>query len=282
MNQRVISLIFALCLMGLVVPFQLAAQEEEPPRDCPAFPGADMPVRRGYYMGEAAARFAAMDYAGAIYSYSCIIEQIDAAYIHAYLNRAVAHTLRRSYDLAIEDYTAAIGIDATSLSAYNNRGVVHAARREYEEALADFNATLSLDASYVPGYINRGVLYAIQEEYDLAVADFQYAIDLADLDQILALMNTPDDPATTTVDESDVTIPDYNADYAIAYALLGTIEMYRAWDNYQNYRQLNPGGDYRIQDAAGSLESRFTFELRFDDGTWFLMADISTDGRVIP
>jgi hypothetical protein len=31
--------------------------------------------------------------------------------------------------------------------------------------------------------------------------------------------------------------------------------------------------DERISSAAGALESRFTFEMRLDDGTWMTIAD---------
>ncbi len=283
MTKRNFVIFAVLLALILAAPSTIFAQEgteeEEEPLDCPHFEGSPADVRAGYYMGEGVAFMSTGQYANAIYSYSCIIQQVDNRYIDAYLNRAVAHTLRRSYDLAIEDYTTAIGIDSNFVPAYNNRGIVYTARLEYEEALADFNRALDLDGGYILAFINQGIVYAIQGEYDTAVADFEQAISLAGLEDILELMNREDDP-DTTVDESDVEIPEYNLDYAQAYAMLGIIEEQRALDNYESYLQLaGAQSDRRIQSAAGALESRFTFELRFDDGTWLLAADFASDGN---
>jgi hypothetical protein len=53
----------------------------------------------------------------------------------------------------------------------------------------------------------------------------------------------------------------------------------QARDNYTAYLTLMRGSaDSRIESASGALESRFTFELRLDDGTWLYAASFSPAG----
>lgn len=280
-------LLVVLLLVGLMLPTfsssSLLAQEstpeptapgegeerEEERLNCPEFSGSPADVRISYYMGEGAAFMSSGQYSSAIYSYTCITQQIDNSYIPAYLNRAVAHTARRSYELALEDYSTAIRLNPNSIPAYNNRGIVFAALVEYEEAIADFDRVLELNPDYVLGYNNRGVIYAAQGEYDLAIADFETAIEIAGLDTAVADLSNPER-------DQNAPFPRYQREYAQAYALLGIVYSQISLENYHNYILLTGGSaDPRIQSAAGSLESRFTFELRFDDGTWLLAADIA-------
>ncbi len=266
-----ILLLLALLLTLVPATFALAqeGEQEEEQLNCPAYAGDATEVRVSYYMGEGAAFMNSGQYSSAIYSYSCIIQQIDDTHVPAYLNRAVAHTARRTYELALEDYSTAIQLDSSNIPAFNNRGIVYAAILEYEEALADFNRVLELDGGYVLGYINRGVIYAAQGEYALAIADFEEAISLSGVDSAVADLTNPDRP-------EDAPRPDYELDHARAYALLGIVYSQISLENYENYLLLTGAqADPRIQSAAGSLESRFTFELRFDDGTWLLAADIA-------
>jgi tetratricopeptide (TPR) repeat protein len=247
----------------------VAAQEEpqEPELICEAFTDSPADERVSYYMGEGAAYFSSAQLGEATHSFSCIVEQIDTGYVPGYLSRAIVYTQRRDYDLAIEDYTAAIDLDSNLLAAYNNRGIVQAAKAEYDLALEDFNEVINLDGDSVLGYTNRAVVYALQGEYDLAIADLEQAIDLSDLEAVIADVTDPERAG-------DAPWPEYNPEHAQAYALLGIVYSAQALDNYRKYLLLTRSeGDFRIQSAAGALESRFTFELRLDDGTWLLAAD---------
>jgi tetratricopeptide (TPR) repeat protein len=137
---------------------------------------------------------------------------------------------------------------------------------EYEDALADFNQVLTLDANYVPGYNNRGVLYIVEGELDLALADFDQAISVSGIDGILEELTDPERP-------SNAQRPEYDNDHAQAYALIGVVRSQQALDNYEAYLLLAGGSrDRRVEAAAGALESRLSFELRVDDGTWLLVA----------
>ena len=265
--------LIAVLMMGMMAVIAQDAEEEEELLDCPAFEDSSADVRIGYYMGEGIAYENTGQLSQAIYSYSCIIQQLDDEYVPAYINRALIHTDRRSFDLAIEDYTTLLEIDARLVEAINNRGLVYMARQEYEEALDDFNAVIDTDASYIPGYVNRGVYYAIQSNYELATADFEMVIDLANLNAVLEWYNAPtEDDEGNPIDKGE--IPEAETEYARVYAMLGMIDSIEALDDYYDYFRLAEGAtDRRIDSATGEMESRLQFDLRFDDGTWVIFDD---------
>jgi Tfp pilus assembly protein PilF len=258
-----------LLLFSLLLVLPILAQEAEPtevPFFCPSFTSASTNERTSYYMGEGAAYLRSGNYDAAVNAYGCVIQQIDSSYIDAYVNRAVAYTARRQYDKALEDYTDALGLDSNSVPVYNNRGVLYTATEEYELALADFDRAISIDSNYAYSYINRGVLKAIGGDLDSAEADFFQAIDVAGLEAVATDLSNPErDPEAPR--------PEYDIRSAQAYALIGTVHSARALEAYNDYLLLTGGrADERVRSAAGSLESRFEFELRFDDGTWMLLA----------
>jgi tetratricopeptide (TPR) repeat protein len=267
MKSRTIFVI--LLILILSTSFVAQAQEEEPELVCESFTDSPADVRVSYYMGEGAAYFTSSQLGQAAYSFSCVVDQIDPSYIPGWLSRAIVFAEQRNYDLAIEDYTSAIELDSGLLPAFNNRGIVYTAQARYDEALADFNRVLELDGSSILGLTNRAVVYALQGEFELAIADLELAIAESDIESVITELNDPNRA-------SDAPRPEYDPDDAQAYALLGIIYSGRALDNYRNYLLLTgSSGDFRIQSAAGALESRFTFELRLDDGTWLLAADFA-------
>jgi len=271
----VVLALLALLMMGVVavIAQDTPAEEEEELLDCPAFEDSSTDIRLGYYIGEAIAYENTGQLASAIFSYSCIIQQIDPDYVPAYIARALLHTDRRSFDLAIEDYTTVLELDPNNVGAVNNRGLVHMARQELEEALADFNTVIETDDSYIPAYVNRGVYYATQDEFDLALADFETVIDLAGLEAVIEWLDTPtEDEEGNPIDRGE--IPEYEREYARVYAMMGIIDSIEALDDYNTYFRLTGGlADRRVESAAGAMESRLQFDLRFDDGTWVIYED---------
>ncbi|MCU0498064.1 MAG: tetratricopeptide repeat protein [Anaerolineae bacterium] len=246
MNKWIFTLI---ALLILIAPAM--AQDENPANadeeaiECTAFEGNSDDVRVGYYMGEGDSYFRTGRYADAIRSYTCVI-QIDRAYLDGYILRALSYIERRDYEEAIEDYDDALGL-GQNIQLLNNRGIVYAALGNYERALADFDAALALDRDYLIAINNRGVIYAIQGDYDRAMTEFERAVAL--------------DP-----------------EYPQTHALIGMVHSYRALASYREYLRLAGNrADNRVQAAAASLESRFTFDLRFDDGTWLLEANLLAD-----
>jgi tetratricopeptide (TPR) repeat protein len=268
-------LFILIMMIFLALPVLAQEAEEEPQLVCDDFVGSADDVRVGYYMGEGSGFVATGQYLSAIDSYGCIIQQIDASYVGAYIGRAVAYTGMRDFERAMADYDSAIERDGSFVAAYNNRGVVHAALLDYEAALADFNEVLSLDSNYVMAYNNRAVVNAINGDFDAAIADLEQAIEISGVDVALADLQDPDRPA-------DAPFPEFNRDYAQSYALLGIIYSAQALEQYQNYLTLRgSGADQRVQSAAGALQSRFTFDLRLDDGTWLLTADFTSTGEEV-
>jgi len=270
MFRKIALLLFTLLIIVLPALAQEATPEptpEEPRYVCPAFPDASAAERTSYYMGEGAAFMRSGNYAAAINSYGCIVQQIDSGYRDAYLNRAAAYAARREYDEALDDYNEAIRLDSGFAPSYNNRGVIYALLQEYEEAISDLDEAVRIDGSYTLGYLNRGVVQAAQGNYEAALADFEQVIAIAGLDDVVAELRDPERP-------QDAPDPVYSRDAALAYALLGAVRSQQALDDYQDYLLLlGSDADSRIASAAGSLESRFNFELRFDDGGFLLLDD---------
>jgi tetratricopeptide (TPR) repeat protein len=270
--KQLIFTLLSVMMLG-IIPATFAQEATEEPLICDDFADSPDDARISYYMGEGAGFFSAGYYDRAIYSYSCVIEQIDDGFTGAYMQRAAAYSARQDYERALADYTRAIELDGNLLAAYNNRGIVYAARQEYEESLADFNAALERDGGYIPALNNRAVIAAIQGDYTSAIADLQQAIDVSGIGSIYAELSDPDRLPTAE-------FPEFDRDLSQSYALLGIVYSAQALDNYRAYLLLNGGaGDQRVQSAAGALESRFSFELRLDDGTWLLNADLTTAGE---
>lgn len=240
---------------------------------CEDFADSPTQQRVAYYMGEGAGYLAAREFSSAVRSYSCIIEQLDEGFVGAYNQRAVAYTMQQAYEAAIADYDTVLTLDRSSRAALNNRGIAYAALQNYERALEDFDAALGIDADYVPALMNRGVISAIAGDFESAITDLEAAISASGVDGIVAQLRDPDrDP--------NVPIPAYDRDEAQMYAILGIIYSGFALENYNDYLLLSGGSaDQRIQSAAGSLESRFNFDLRLDDGTWLLSADFAATGE---
>ncbi|MBN1565510.1 MAG: tetratricopeptide repeat protein [Anaerolineae bacterium] len=267
MKKRVIISLVVILVLVMVGP--VLAQDDDKELDCPAFANSSTENRVTYYVGEGMAYADSGQVSRAIYSYTCIVELIDPTYVPGYMARAMLYTQRHDYELAVEDFNRVIDLQPDFLAAYNNRGIVYAAQQEYELALADFDHVLGADSGYVIAYNNRAVIYAILGDYDQAIADLEQAISVSGIDAIYAEITDPDRPAGTED-------PEYNPNHAQPYALLGIIYSAQALDNYEAYLRLKGSqSDARIQSAAGSLESRFTFELRLDDGTWLFTAAFS-------
>ncbi len=281
MNKRHSSILFLatmIVVVGLMMVNMTAIVNAQTPRGysdpliCDQFEGSSNAIRTGYYMGEGTAFYRSGQLQRATDSFSCIITQIDTNYLDAYTARAVVFTDRRDYTLALEDYATAIGLDSSLIGAYNNRAIVYAAQGDYDAALADFDRALDIDSNYRFALSNRGVLYALRGDYAAAIADLENVITLSGVDDALAELRRPNRLGTDP-------LPVYSFEDARAYSLLGIIYSRFALTNYQDYLYLLGGNaDLRIQSASGALESRFNFDLRLDDGTWYLATDFIPGG----
>lgn len=277
-NARLIVSAFVFSLMVLLVaaPLPAAAQDATPgptseaPREpvCLEFQDSPDDVRIGYYMGQGTALLSTNEFYRAVFSFTCVIEEIDDTYIPAYVSRAAVFSLQQEYIQALADHERILELDSRSLAGYNNRGIIYMALGDYDEALADFNRVLDLDPQSRIGLYNRAIVQAVRGEYTAAIADLERIIEISGIDQAY---NALIDPEIEDPEEYD-----FNA--VQSYALLGVIYSAYALDNYQRYLTFYRGsGDYRIGSAARSLEARFAFELRLDDTSWLLRADFDTE-----
>jgi tetratricopeptide (TPR) repeat protein len=267
MLKRSMWICFVAGLMGAATMAQTPTPTPVP--DCPELEGQPADVRTGYYLGQGLAYFAGNQLRAAENSFTCIIATIDSDSVAAYMNRATVRTASRFYEEAVEDYTEALRRDETLVTALNNRGILYAVLGETEEALADFDAVLSIDADNFGAANNKAVFQAIAGDVPGAISTLEAVIEDSGVADQLADLQDP---------ESEVELEDLeiNPEAARAYALLGIMYSKVSLENYRNYLTLQPSGDFRIADAAGSLESRFTFDLRLEDGTWWLAANYDT------
>ena len=269
MNQRTLMLIL-FALVATLVPVALFAQDaEDDLPDCPAFEGEAAEVRIGYYMGEGIAYSRTGQNSAAERAYTCIIEVVDPSYLPAYVGRVDIYTRDRRDEQAIEDLTAVIDLNAspfTTTAAHNNRGIIYVLQAEYELAAADFDAALGVNPDFVPALNNRALIHVINGEYDTAIAIFESILANSNVDAALEIIRDP---------ENESELPEYTTGETQAYAMLALVRSAQALGLYDNYLIAAQGrSDNRIESAAGALESRFTFELRVDDGSYFLRSPL--------
>jgi tetratricopeptide (TPR) repeat protein len=94
----------------------------------------------------------------------------------AYVNRGDAYLMKRQFDSAVADYTAALGADPAYLLAYKDRGIAYMAQNKFDPAIADFSAIIARRPTLAAAYATRGAVYLQQNRYDLAIADFSTVI----------------------------------------------------------------------------------------------------------
>lgn len=268
----------AIAILAALAAIPVAAQEEtatpEPPPNCPAFEGEASDVRTGYYMGEGIAYLNGNRLGEAELSFTCIIRVIDSSYVPAYLARGEVYMNMREFEKAITDFSDAFLRDNNSVVALNNRGIVQTILGEYDAAAADFDRAMQIDADYLPAYNNRSIIYTLQGEFDEAITLINQGIDRSGTNQALATARDPNrapDAEPVEVDPSGLRL----------LALRGILESARSLESFASYIDLaNASGrfpDERISAAAGSIESRLTFELRLDDGSWMIRGDFQSE-----
>jgi len=250
---------------------------EEPPPVCPPYQNNNREARVGYFMGEGLAYLINNQLTQAKNSFACIVRVVDTSYVPGWMGRARVNLRLVEYERAFVDLNQAIRLDDSLVAAYNDRGYIFMQWRDYLRAEADFERALALDPNYTPAFSNLAVAYAIQADYDAAIALLEEKINSTNIDGILDQLRDPDfDPEEPIL---------FDPDHARLYALLGIVYERQALGSFQNYMEIFNRSqrsipDSRIAQTAGSLESRFTFELRLDDGSWLLLSDYPADSGV--
>ena len=103
---------------------------------------------------------------------------IDPQYFQAYGNRALLYVSMRRYALARADYEKALSLSPGYTAAYLGRGRLHMQNKNYAMALADFRKVIKLDPSNAIAYFQRGSTYQLMGQHENAVSDFDVAIGL--------------------------------------------------------------------------------------------------------
>jgi tetratricopeptide (TPR) repeat protein len=94
------------------------------------------------------------------------------------IDRGNAYNAAEQGDLALADFTRAVGLDPKNSIAYNNRGNALKRKGRYDEAIADFTRAVELAPLNTMIYNNRANAYKHKGLYDRAVADLDKAIEL--------------------------------------------------------------------------------------------------------
>lgn len=95
-----------------------------------------------------------------------------------YQARGNAYSDLKNYDAAIADHTKAISLKPDLSSAYFGRGYAYMEKIDYEMAKADFTKALSINPGYAESYYNRGTIYYRQKDYPRAISDLDKYISL--------------------------------------------------------------------------------------------------------
>lgn len=277
-SLRTLAAAASIALLAAVPAFAQDAtptRTPEPLPDCPAFEDEATDVRTGYYMGEGIAYLNANRLGEAQFAFTCIIRVVDPSYTLAYLARGEVFLNQRDLNRAIEDFGAAFQRDSGSVIALNNRGIAYFLLGEYDEAAADFDRALGVDGDYLPAVNNQAVTTAVQGEIDDAIALVDAAITSSGAADALVTARDPQRP-------SDAEPIEIAGSAVRLYALRGILESQQTLGTFNAYRDLmiesNRNPDERINAAAAGLESRLTFELRLDDGSWLLRSRYSEGG----
>lgn len=246
---------------------------EEPPPNCPGFQGEPREIRTGYYMGEGITYLVNNQLSQAKNSFACIVRVIDTGYVPGWMGRARVNTRLVEYERAFADLNRAIQIDPDLPAAYNDRGYIFMLWRDYPRAENDFERALEIDPDYTAAFSNLAVAYIVQGQYEEAISLLEDKINTTNIDGILDQLRDPDyDPDSPIL---------YDPLHARLYALLGIVYERQSLDRFQNYMEIFNRSqrfpDDRIAQTAGALESRFTFELRLDDGSWLLLSNYPDD-----
>jgi tetratricopeptide (TPR) repeat protein len=117
------------------------------------------------------------DYAGAIKAFSsCILVMPDNA--SAYYNRGLIYQYVGRHDMAIPDYTKAIGLSRFNPDAYYNRAIAYHHLGDLAQAIRDYTRAIELNPDDAYAYWNRGMALSDGKEYEQATVDYCMAIEI--------------------------------------------------------------------------------------------------------
>jgi tetratricopeptide (TPR) repeat protein/tRNA A-37 threonylcarbamoyl transferase component Bud32 len=116
--------------------------------------------------------------------YDLAVEDFSAAlarndrYAEAYANRGLALVKLDRKDAAVEDFGKAIALNPAYAPAYAERAEIARSRKQYAAAAEDYTQLLALGADKAPLYAKRADAYRQLKRYDEAIADYDQLIAL--------------------------------------------------------------------------------------------------------
>ena len=105
-------------------------------------------------------------------------KNLDPTYSLAYYNAANLYFLHRQLSQAIFYYTKAIDWNPNDGAAFLNRAVAKSISKDYQGAVDDFAAVEKLSPHWNHIYFNRGYLHYINERFELAEEDYTRSLIL--------------------------------------------------------------------------------------------------------
>jgi lipoprotein NlpI len=93
-------------------------------------------------------------------------------------DRGLSYENTKQFDLAMADFSQAVGLDPTYAEAFDDRGNIYARTGDYAHAMPDYDKAIALKSDYALAYSNRGWIHYKQGDLDAALADYDRAIGL--------------------------------------------------------------------------------------------------------
>jgi tetratricopeptide (TPR) repeat protein len=94
----------------------------------------------------------------------------------AYAMRALAHSLKGQYDLALPDYDHAIELDPSSAIALNNRAWAYYKTGRTRRGLRDVDKSIQLQPNSAHAHDTRAHIYQLMGNTTKALADYERAV----------------------------------------------------------------------------------------------------------
>jgi tetratricopeptide (TPR) repeat protein/tRNA A-37 threonylcarbamoyl transferase component Bud32 len=95
-----------------------------------------------------------------------------------YNNRGTIHLNLKEYDLAVEDFSAALARNDHYAEAYANRGLALVKLDRKDAALEDFDKAIALNPAYAPAYTERAEIARERKQYAAAAEDYTQLLAL--------------------------------------------------------------------------------------------------------
>jgi tetratricopeptide (TPR) repeat protein len=118
------------------------------------------------------------DYNGAVSDFSLAIKYLPINDPEIFTSRGWTYYLLQNYELAINDYKAAIEIDSTYHLAYNNRALLKFDIGDFQGAFIDVDKAIEFNPNMHEAYNNRGWFKLNSDDVVGALHDFEQAYDL--------------------------------------------------------------------------------------------------------